>query len=223
LRQARAATARAVVCAASDDLANLEIALLARELNPKQRVVVRLADEALGETLREVADVRLAMSLPELAAPAFVAALYGDRVQSLFRVARRMLAAVELTVQPDDPCLKNQSLRALAIDYGLLPVDAGGLERRVKEGEKFTAIGALKDLERLFRRQPAAAEWAVELIAVPALAKAQIELIARIEQGGDVSLDSLPLRVGSAKTRGQAEDLRAQLERERAEVKLVRV
>jgi Trk K+ transport system NAD-binding subunit len=223
LRQARAGSARAVVAAASNDLANLEIALLARELNPKQRVVVRLADDALGETLRVVADVRLALSLPELAAPAFVAALYGDRVQSLFRVARRMLAAVELTVQPDDPCLKNQTLRALGIDYGLLPVDAGTPDRRVREGETLMAIGALMDLERLFRRQPAAADWAVELIGVPAVAKANVDLLARIETGSEAQLDSLPLRVGGAKTRGQAEDLRAALERERAEVKLVRV
>jgi Trk K+ transport system NAD-binding subunit len=226
LRQARAGAARAVVAAASDDLANLEIALLVRELNPKQRVVVRLADEALGETLRDVASVRLAMSLPELAAPAFVAALYGDRVQSLFRVARQMLAAVELTVQPDDPCLKNQTTRALAIDYGLLTVDDGDPGRRLKEGETLTAIGALKDLERLFRRQPAAAEWAVELTEVPPPAKFQVSLLVRVENGvdgsaADATLGALPLRVGGPKTRGQAEDLAAALQRERAAVKLI--
>ncbi|MFL5341639.1 MAG: potassium channel family protein [Gemmataceae bacterium] len=227
LRQARSATARAVVAATSDDLANLEIALLARELNPKQRVVVRLVDEALAETLREVVDVRLALSLPALAAPAFVAALFGDRVQSLFRINRRMLAAVELTVQPGDPCLKNQTLRALAVDYGLLPVGETDWHRRLNEGEKLTAVATLADLDRLFRRLPAAADWSVEVTGVPELAKPPVALLVRLENGvaaedAAKALDALPLRVGGRKTRGQAEELRALLERERAAVNLVK-
>ena len=227
LRQARVGTSRAVVAATSDDLVNLEVALLARELNPKQRVVVRLADDALAETLREVVDVRLALSLPNLAAPAFVAALYGDRVHSLFRINRRMLAAVELTVQPGDPCLKDQTLRALAIDYGLLPVAEGDANRRLKEGEKLTAVATLAQLEPLFRRQPAAAEWLVEITNVPELAKGPVAQLVRLENGiggeeAEKSLQTLPLRITGAKTLGQAEELRALLERERAVVNLVR-
>jgi Trk K+ transport system NAD-binding subunit len=227
LRQARVGTSRAVVAATSDDLVNLEIALLARELNPKQRVVVRLADDALAETLREVVDVRLALSLPNLAAPAFVAALYGDRVHSLFRINRRMLAAVELTVQPGDPCLKDQTLHALAIDYGLLPVTAGDANRRLKEGEQLTAVGTMAQLEPLFRRQPAVAEWHVEVTNVPELAKGPVAQLVRLENGiggeeAEKSLQTLPLRVGRAKTLGQAEELRALLERERAVVNLTR-
>ena len=227
LRQARTATAKAVVAATSNDLANLEIALLARELNPKQRVVVRLVDEALAETLREVVDVRLALSLPALAAPAFVAALYGDRVQSLFRINRKMLAAVELTVQPNDPCLKDQTLRVLAVDYGLLPVAEANWNRRLQEGEKLTVVATLTDLDRLFRRQPAAAEWSIEVTGVPELAKGPVALLVRLANGVGAeeaakSLELLPLTLGGRKTRGQAEELRSLLERERAAVSLVR-
>src|SRR5439155_7495978 len=68
LRQAHAATARAVIVATSDELANVEVALLARELNPQQRVVLRLSDAQLAETLREGAGIRLALSVPVLAA-----------------------------------------------------------------------------------------------------------------------------------------------------------
>ncbi len=225
LRQARAGTSRAVVATTPDDLANLEIALLARQLNPKQRVVVRLADDALAQTLREVVNVRLALSLPNLAAPAFVAALYGDRVQSLFRINRRMLAAVELTVQPDDPCLKDQSLRAVAIDYGLMPVTTGEWNRRLQAGEKLTAIAALTDLERLFRRVPAPADWRVELTEILPVSISAVTPIVRIENGlsaddAEIALKKLPLALGRRKTRGQAEELRALLERERPKVRL---
>ncbi len=225
LRQARAGTSRAVVAATSDDLANLEIALLARELNARQRVVVRLNDDALAETLRDVADVRLALALPGLAAPAFVAALYGDRVHTLFRIHRRMLAAVDLLVQPNDPCLDGQTLGALAIDYGLVAIKAGDESRRLKPGETITVVALLSNLERVFRREPAPAEWSVEIVNVPAVTREQVESVVRLEGGLTPEetaniLNQLPAKVKSSLTRGQAEQLKARLEREKAEVRV---
>ena len=37
----------------NNELANLEIALLVRELNPQQRVVLRMSDAHLAQTLRD--------------------------------------------------------------------------------------------------------------------------------------------------------------------------
>ena len=48
--------ARAVIAATSEDLLNLEIALLVRELNPTQRVVLHLTDPHLAQMLREAAE-----------------------------------------------------------------------------------------------------------------------------------------------------------------------
>src|SRR5436305_1937791 len=58
LRQARADTAKAVIAATDSELANLEIALLVRELAPAQRVIVRLTEPAFAEAVREAAEVR---------------------------------------------------------------------------------------------------------------------------------------------------------------------
>src|SRR5262245_3506519 len=80
LSQARVASAKAVVAGTGNELANVEIALMTRDMNPMQRVVVRLSDPQLADALRDAANVRLALSIPALAAPAFVAALFGDRV-----------------------------------------------------------------------------------------------------------------------------------------------
>src|SRR5262249_60689541 len=99
MRQARVDTARAVVVATNNELANVEIALLVREINPRQRVVVRLSDPHLAQTLRESANVRLALSLPAMAAPAFVAALFGDRVQGVLPVGGRTPIVGELVGQ----------------------------------------------------------------------------------------------------------------------------
>jgi Trk K+ transport system NAD-binding subunit len=168
LRQAHSPTARAVVAVTNNDLVNLEVALLVRDLNPGQRVVVRLTDPSLADTLRENANVRFAMSIPALAAPAFVAALFGDRVLSVCLVAGRLLAVLSLRIGPQDAALVGATVRAVAVNYRLLPValtSADGTHHDTHHdrpddvllgpGDQLTAIVALSDLERLLRRAAA--------------------------------------------------------------------
>ncbi len=164
LRQAGAGTARAVIAATNNDLVNLEVALLVRELNPDQRVVLLLSEPQLAAMLREAGNVRLAVSVPILAAPAFVAGLYGDRVQSVFLVRERLLAVIDLVLQAQDS-LVGQEVRQIAKDYRLLPVavlpekgnpPADVPSARLAAGDRLVAIAALADLERLLSRQPPA-------------------------------------------------------------------
>jgi Trk K+ transport system NAD-binding subunit len=168
LNQARAGTARAVVAATSKELINLEIGLLVRELNPKQRVVLLLVDPQLAQTVRQAADVRLAVSIPALAGPAFVAALLGDRVRSVFLVAGKLLAVVDLTVSAGDTVFVGQPPGALARAYQFLPVrwcgsdgkpHPAGLEASslLSPGDQLTIIIELIDLQRLLRREVPAA------------------------------------------------------------------
>jgi hypothetical protein len=123
---------------------------------------VRLSDARLAQTLRDAANVRLALSIADLAAPAFVAALFGDRVQNIFLVGGRVLAAVELVVQGGDASLVGRSVHDLADAFRLLPItlvpQGGGtsdstLERRLAPGDRLTALAALPDLARFLRRE----------------------------------------------------------------------
>jgi Trk K+ transport system NAD-binding subunit len=237
LRQANVAGARAVVSCTDNELANIEIALLVRDLNPTQRVVVRLSDPQLAQTLREAANVRLAMSIPELAAPAFVAALFGDRVLSVFFVEGRLLAVMDLVVQKGDPFLEGASVLALAVDYGLQPVRlqlAGGsvspqpLRARLAEGDRLTVMVSLADLQRLLRREKAPREYAVEVTACPPPAQAFVAQLARTAQ--ELSADAaagmverVPFCLQSGLTRGQAEELILLLQRERVDARLLRL
>jgi Trk K+ transport system NAD-binding subunit len=99
LIRARTASARALIAATSSDLANVEMALLARELNPKLRVVVRLDDGTLAVSLRETANIRYALGLPVLTAPAFVAPLFGDAMLGLFWLDGTLHAILEIKVE----------------------------------------------------------------------------------------------------------------------------
>jgi Trk K+ transport system NAD-binding subunit len=229
LRQANAATARAVLAVTSNDLVNLETALLVRELNPEQRVVVRLGDPRLEPTLREAANIRLAFSVSALAAPAFVAALFGDRVQDVFFAEGRLLAVIELVVEPEEEHFAGQALRAAAVDYRFLPVALSGpdgapqrlsMNARLAAGSRVLAVVALPDLERLVSRRPAPREWAVEVTSFTLASRDWAHLFLRTQRGlsaeeAERALAQLPACAGADLTRGQAEDLLAQMARER--------
>ena len=147
LQQAKAKSARAVVAATNNELANLEIALLVRELAPKQRVVVRVIEPNLAQTLRQAANIRLALSVPELAAPAFVASLFGDRVRGMVLVGGRMLTVYDSACD-NDTSFMNRPLKELGTDFHFVPVNwlgkAGPKEINPQEnlaaGDRLTVI-----------------------------------------------------------------------------------
>ena len=62
--------ARAIVIATNDPIANLEVALDAKRMNPKIRVVMRMFDETIAHKISEAMDVDVAFSSSTLAAPA---------------------------------------------------------------------------------------------------------------------------------------------------------
>jgi Trk K+ transport system NAD-binding subunit len=229
LKQAHAAKARAVIACTSDDLVNLEVALLARELNPNQRVVLIQADEQLAQLLRDAANVRLAVSVPVMVAPAFVAGLFGDRVLSVFKLQERLMAVLDLVIQAQDAHLLGQSARTVAVDHGLLPVavipaDGSPPPRNawnagLGAGDRLVAVVALQDLERLLTRQEAPRGWGVEVVGYPPVAKEWLMLFVQrsrevSEEDALTALDCLPLMLEGGLTRGQAIDLLALLERE---------
>jgi Trk K+ transport system NAD-binding subunit len=70
--------ANALALVAQDDTANVDAALLAHELHPQVRVVIRMFNMTLGEGIRQLLDDCVVLSDAAMAAPAFVAAALGD-------------------------------------------------------------------------------------------------------------------------------------------------
>lgn len=232
LRQARAGSAKVVIAVTSSELANLEVALLSREMNPKQRVVVRVMEPQFAEAIRDAADIRHALSAPLLAAPAFAAAVYGDRVQTLLTAAGRTLVVVDLVVNDAEDHLNGKSLRALALDYSLLPVALAGHDLntlrnyRLKVGDKLTVVAELPDYERLLRLQSPPAVHSVRVASFPAAAREAILPLVRTirhcsHEEAEAVLAGSPFTLASGLTLGEARELVEQLEREKVAAKLV--
>jgi Trk K+ transport system NAD-binding subunit len=100
LAQAGVPRARAVIAATSDDLANIDAGLTARDLNPTARIVVRLFDESLARKITG-AFAMPAISTAQVSAPAFIAAATGRKVYQPFQLAGQEVHLTDLTVRPD--------------------------------------------------------------------------------------------------------------------------
>ncbi len=78
--------AAAIVCATDDDLANLNVALDARRLNPQIRLVIRLFDDDLVSKVRDAFKAE-ALSSSALAAPAMALAALDPRIVHSFQIS----------------------------------------------------------------------------------------------------------------------------------------
>ncbi|MEO7093804.1 MAG: NAD-binding protein [Polyangiales bacterium] len=90
LPRTNVAQASAIVCATDDDLANMNVALDARKLNPKIRVVMRLFDDDLVAKVKEAFKAE-ALSTSALAAPAMALSALDPRVLHSFNVGGHLM------------------------------------------------------------------------------------------------------------------------------------
>ena len=90
----------AIVICTQDDLANLAIALEARELKSAIRVVMRMFDGELAKKVGKAFDIHAAFSTSALAAPAFAAAATQTEITHSFYIDDELLNVSEIKVQP---------------------------------------------------------------------------------------------------------------------------
>jgi Trk K+ transport system NAD-binding subunit len=117
------ANAAALALVDQDDAGNLDAALLARELNPHLRIVLRMFNASLGAGVRRLLGDCEVLSESAIAAPAFVASALGDAVPTMLRLpGRPLLVGYRDAIDPQDV------ICGIAADEGreeveLLPAD----------------------------------------------------------------------------------------------------
>lgn len=84
LLAANVSRAKCIAVLTDEDLLNLEIGLLAREMNPDIRVVLRTYDRDLAAKFRNALQIDCVLSTSELAAPAFADAILDTEVIGSF-------------------------------------------------------------------------------------------------------------------------------------------
>jgi Trk K+ transport system NAD-binding subunit len=91
--------ARVVIIATNDDMANLEVALDSRRLNPEIRVVMRLFEQSIAQKISNAFLVDWAFSASSLAAPIVASMSLGTKVLSSSMIAGIPHVSAELRVE----------------------------------------------------------------------------------------------------------------------------
>ena len=159
LEQSNIATARAIVCATDDDLANLNIALDARRLRPGIRVVIRLFDDDLVAKARESFQME-AFSTSAHAAPALAVAALDPTIRNSFEVGGRLMVVAELDAGPGLAGQSVAQLRAqhqltvlqLVNDRGVQTFDPKG-DTRLEPGDRVALQGTLQSWQEFRARR----------------------------------------------------------------------
>ena len=149
LDRAGLATAQAVVCAERTEVQTLETALLVSERRPDIRVVVQLANAAVGAAVADVTGPGTVLDVAALAAPSIVEACLGsDSFQIEFAGAQFMTSEVEVA--------RYASLRSLfgaLAPIAVVPADGSGTvacpgrDHQVHIGDRVTVLGTPEELK----------------------------------------------------------------------------
>ncbi|MBD2439754.1 TrkA family potassium uptake protein [Nostoc sp. FACHB-110] len=114
-------TAKSVVVLTDDEVANLEIALKARTVNPQANLVIRTFDPRFSENVARLLPYARVLGVYALAAEAFAGAAFGENILNLFRLDNQTTLVTEYLITDDDT-LNGKVLADIAYGYGVVPI-----------------------------------------------------------------------------------------------------
>ena len=130
LVDANVAEAKSVIVATDDDLANLEIALDARKINPDIRVILRLFDQNMADKIRDGFGLKFAMSTSAISAPGFALKAVTPSIVSSTVVGDTLVVTVRWSVRTGGP------LCGLSVADVMRQFRSGVVERTTRAGER---------------------------------------------------------------------------------------
>jgi voltage-gated potassium channel len=168
--------AAAIVCATDDDLANLNIALDARRMNPNIRVVIRLFDDDLVAKVRDTFKAE-ALSSSSLAAPAMALAALDPRIVHSFRIGAHLMVVSVFEAREGLPGMTVSEVRDRFGGLTLSMRRKGDGhewlhptgETRIELGDALTLQAEYKEYRQLraFTKEPDAPVWAQHHTGMP--------------------------------------------------------
>ena len=117
------AEATAVALIAQDDAGNVDAALLIQDLSPDTRIVMRVFNLSLGESLTKLLRNCVVLSATQIAAPAFVTAALGETAMAPMEFGGRTLTATRRVDVRAEDVLCGLAVTDGSDDPLLLPAD----------------------------------------------------------------------------------------------------
>lgn len=167
LKRVNLESARCLMALTDDEVANLELALSARAVNPECELVIRTDDPYFSKNVSELVPRAHALGVNALAGEAFAAAAFGEEILSLFRVNARTALVTGYTVDDGDQ-LSGQLISSIAYGYDVVPLlyqrasgtDAERVpklfpagEFRLYPGDRLVVLATFDSLQRIENRE----------------------------------------------------------------------
>lgn len=172
LHDANLRSAQSIIIATDDDLANLEIALDARRIAPRIRVVLRMFDQNMAEKIRHGFGIPAVMSQSAISAPMFAMSALDRGVENSFIVDNQLVIMQSWNVRGGGP-LDGKTVADVLRTFNFSVVrrrNPAGLAElfpapdvRLEAGDELVVQGSLAALDALSERsrgqiQPTASE-----------------------------------------------------------------
>uniref|UniRef100_A0A832H1N6 Potassium transporter TrkA n=1 Tax=Oscillatoriales cyanobacterium SpSt-402 TaxID=2282168 RepID=A0A832H1N6_9CYAN len=173
LTQANVATAKSVVVVTDSEVANLEMGLMARAMNPTCNLVLRTTDPLFAENVSRLLPDAKVFGAYALAAEAFVGAAFGENILHVFRINKRTTLITEYQIELGDT-LNGLLLAEVAYGYSVVPIlhHKQGYEAvhvlpsedaRLQVGDRLIVLATIEGLQRIEQGKMNVKQWQVEI------------------------------------------------------------
>ncbi|MUH00948.1 potassium transporter TrkA [Scytonema sp. UIC 10036] len=167
------ATAKSIVVTTDDEIANLEMSLMAHTTNPESSLVIRTFDPRFSKNLAQILPDAEVLCVYSLAAEAFTAAAFGENILNLFRLHDQTVLVAEYNIQSDDP-LCGLLLAEVAYGYSMMPILYHKSTQfsaelmpsddiQLQEGDRLVVLQTIHSLQRLERGDIFPRLWQVQI------------------------------------------------------------
>ncbi|MGO9673444.1 MAG: potassium channel family protein [Methylocella sp.] len=175
LERANIATADSVVVVTGDEVANLEISLMTRSLNPGCTVVFRTTDQQFAGNAAALIPASIGIGDSAIAAEAIAGAAFGENILSAFHLDGRSVLVTEYTVEPGDTLI-DRLLSEIAYGYGVAPIVHQRGDRihvipvddiRLEADDRLVVLATIEGLQRIETAQRIPPDWILRIESSP--------------------------------------------------------
>ncbi|MGK7925928.1 MAG: NAD-binding protein [Spirulina sp.] len=121
LNEANLPTAKSVIVATDNEMLNLEVALMAKSVNPRSQLAIRTYGQRLSNHLAKMFPDAQILCTYAVMAEAFAGAAFGENILSLFRLYNQTILVTEYQIEAIDT-LHGLLIGEIAYGYGVVPI-----------------------------------------------------------------------------------------------------
>jgi Trk K+ transport system NAD-binding subunit len=170
------ATAKSVVVATENEMANLEIGLMARGENHNAAIVIQTFEPDFSSNIDRLLPYAKVLCSYSLAAETFAAAIFGDRILDLLQLNNQTVLVVEYNVEPEDS-LQGLLLAEVAYGYEVVPILYQDRDRtrtvillpsediKLEIGDRLVVLATVNSLHQIDRGEKLPRLWQVHINA----------------------------------------------------------